>query len=185
MQTEHQQVLSMLKQRNSLIDALTEGVLSKDQFLEENYRLIERLRMKPFQVLSHFEYGLYNYQYYNTMAKYFLRKKYQTHSKRREKECDAAVRNFYFQKDRCILQILDAFREGIEAYPVDVRSLRLQHQLIEIVYTEQEKVIFHTINPQIKQRLIAMGVYSDCCRQSKIHAYINQTFGEQEGVLWK
>lgn len=183
--SEKQQVVQMLEKRNDLIDALSNEELSKDQFIEANYQLVERLCMKPFARVTCFEHGVYNYQYYNTMAKYFLRKKCQTHTKRRVKEYDAAVRNFYFLKDQCIAQLLLFFQEHIIAYPVEVNSLRLQNQLIEIVYTNQEKIILHTINPAIKNQLITMGVFSDQQRRSLIHEYVNQTIGDEEGELWR
>jgi len=39
--------------------------------LEEGYFDIQRLNITPFKVVDSFEKAIYNYQYYNTMAKYY------------------------------------------------------------------------------------------------------------------
>ena len=57
--------------RSSLIVQFSRGEITKKQFLEYNYDLVRRMNLKPFLRIDSYEMGMYNYQYYNVLAKYF------------------------------------------------------------------------------------------------------------------
>ena len=59
------------EERDSLIYQFTKGDISKKEFIEEHYFFIMRLNLKPFKKIDSFEKGLYNYQYFNAVAKYY------------------------------------------------------------------------------------------------------------------
>ena len=68
------QLETFFKKRNDLILELSEGKIDKISFLEKNYELIQNLNMKPLLNISTLEEGMYNYQYYNILAKFFKQK---------------------------------------------------------------------------------------------------------------
>ena len=117
MLSENDKLRRVLRDRNALIDQLDCAAISKEEFLDRNYHLLCRMQMKPFQTVDSVEKGLYNYQYYNTMAKYWSKcGESATHEKKR-KECQNAVANFYHLKDQSILSLLHISRaEPIVAY---------------------------------------------------------------------
>ena len=57
--------------RNSLIIQYKNGDISKREFLEGNFDFVEQMNVKPFSRIDSYEKGMYNYQYYNVLAKYY------------------------------------------------------------------------------------------------------------------
>ena len=56
--------------RDMLIIQHMNGDINKKEYLELNYKYMLDKNVKPFQRIDSFEKGMYNYQYYNMMAKY-------------------------------------------------------------------------------------------------------------------
>ncbi len=174
MLSEKDKLTRVLQKRNALIDALDHERISKQEFLRENYALLQRMQMKPFRVIDCLQKGLYNYQYFNTMAKHTALQRMQAISERKRSEYGNAISNFYHLKDACILEILRLDHcEPIEAYYVETNSKSLSEQLIEIVFTSREKMIFHTVNAEVQTELERMGVFTPKTKRSLIHEYIN------------
>ena len=75
------------KRRNELIKELSIRKIDKLSFLEKNYELIQNLNMKPLLNISTLEEGMYNYQYYNILAKFFKQKSilYSNNKKKQKK----------------------------------------------------------------------------------------------------
>ena len=75
------------KRRNELIKELSIRKIDKLSFLEKNYELIQNLNMKPLLNISSLEEGMYNYQYYNILAKFFKQKSilYSNNKKKQKK----------------------------------------------------------------------------------------------------
>ncbi len=164
--------------RNELIDRLEDGSIDKRAFLQENLALIERLHMRPFTVLNSYERCMYNYQYYNVLAKHYntlAQEQGQDRKGRRNYERYMnKVRNYYVEKDKAtkrLLEVLDY--RGIEAYPLLVRSTRLNERLFEIRVIEKERAILHSMCEIIKASLIARGVYQSEPKESIIDSYVN------------
>ena len=57
------------EKRHSLIIQFNNGDLTKKEFLQENFNFITSLNIKPFIKIDSFEKGMFNYQYYNSLAK--------------------------------------------------------------------------------------------------------------------
>ena len=55
--------------RKESIDLLDESKIDKDSFLSNNLAYIENLDLKPFSTINNISQAIYNYQYYNLMAK--------------------------------------------------------------------------------------------------------------------
>jgi len=57
--------------RNNLIERYSSGEFSKKEFIELNYQFLQELNLEPFAGrIKSFKMGIYNYQYFNIMAKY-------------------------------------------------------------------------------------------------------------------
>ncbi|MCX7711349.1 MAG: hypothetical protein N2484_16030 [Clostridia bacterium] len=167
-----------LKNRQNLIDHYMKGDLSKEEFIEENYRCIHALDIKPFQKIDNVKKAIYNYQYYNVMAKYYQKRAHDL-SKRHESRQDFLEQaNYYYsKKDRVtetLLKLMDF--TGIEAYFVKVKSPNLKKRLFEIVLTDYDDIILHSTSEVIRNMLIHENVFQNEERKSLIDGYINQKY---------
>lgn len=173
MLSERDKLRRVLAERNRLIDKLDRRLLTKEEFHSENYRTLCRWQMKPYPVIRSLEEGIYNYQYYNTLAKEWQRRAGCAPEKNRTRFV-REIRNFFCMKDACILQMLQLDQnERIEAYFVHTASIGLRNRLLEIVYPDREKIVLHTLSPDILQTVQRMGVFTTIIRRSRIHDYIN------------
>lgn len=169
------------QKRNNLIDQLDNREIDKDQFIQGNLSLIQQLSMKPFAQITSFEEGMYNYQYYNTMAKYYhtLANDYKPYKSKQRKyqENFNKCKNFYAEKDKALerMLVLKEYK-NMEAYYVSLYSSRLKNQLYEIVFLDEEKAVFHTLNSAILKLLKENHVFRDEVRESVISDYINTKY---------
>lgn len=166
--------------RNDLIDRLEDNKLNKKDFLLENYLLIDNLNMKPFQNLNSIEKCMYNYQYYNVMAKYYRVKiNNALNSKKQKKTVEvnkSKINNYYIEKDKVILALLELVEnENIIAYPLIINSSRINN-LIEIVILNFERAILHSVNADVVDKLKQKGVFDEIPRLSKIDNYVNSGY---------
>lgn len=122
------------KQRKSLIQQFKKGDMTKKEYIEESYDYIRHMNITPFKRVDNFNKAIYNYQYYNMMAKYcFLRareiKRYEKHPEIYKKYIDK-VNYYYYKKDQTTLkaiELLDYF--DVEAYYIKVTSDYLKNKL--------------------------------------------------------
>lgn len=160
--------------RQSLIDQYLKGDMTKKEYLQKNYEAVIYGDIKAFRNIDTVEKGLFNYQYYNALAKqrksmsamkniaYELKQEYLEQS------------NYYYnKKDKAtslVLKLLD-YRE-VSGYFVKVQSKLLKGKLFEIVIKENE-VILHSTSPYILARLREEGVFQETSRVSLIDEYVN------------
>ncbi|NLD47380.1 MAG: hypothetical protein GX660_09305 [Clostridiaceae bacterium] len=167
-----------LLNRNSLIEQYAKGDLSKDEFIEANYRCINALNIKPFQKIDNVKKAIYNYQYYNVLAKYYQKKAHDLNRYHGGREDFLELSNYYYsKKDDVTLKLLKLLDfTGIEAYYVKVRSPNLKKKLFEIVLKEYDNVILHSKNETILNMLVSENAF--CCeeRNSLVDSYINQKY---------
>ncbi|SKC84095.1 DUF6648 family protein [Maledivibacter halophilus] len=168
--------------RNSLFIQFNNGDITKREFIEEHYYFIQKLNLKPFKHrIDSFEKGIYNYQYYNMVAKYCYMK-----SKDRkliEKHPQVAWKYkqkagyYYSQKDWSTLKLLEHLKfENVEAYFIKVRSKNLKNKLYEIVVKDFKDVILHSKSVSMLNRLRHEGVFQEEIKKSLIDDYINQKY---------
>ena len=161
---ELNEIQKYFKYRQGLIDQYVKGDMTKREYLAKNLEAVLSLRDKPFTIVDTLEKGLFNYQYFNAMAKEC-------------KNTDPAKTDYYYsKKDRAtfsVLRILD-FR-GVEAYFIRVRSPQLRGRLFEIIIQEYQ-MILHSANPEILARLKRERVFAEETRKSVIDGYINQRY---------
>lgn len=164
--------------RNSLIEQYSKGDLSKDEFIEANYRCINALDIKPFQKIDNVKKALYNYQYYNVLAKYYQKRAHDL-GKRNEARNDFLEQSnyYYSRKDDVTMKLLTLIDfTGVEAYYVKVKSPSLKKRLFEIVLSDYDNIILHSINEAILNRLKQENVFNCEERKSLVDSYINQRY---------
>lgn len=166
------------KKRNDLISELSQGKIDKIAFLEKNYELIQNLNMKPLLNISSLEEGMYNYQYYNILAKYFKQKSqlYSNNKKKQKKYNENLMKsnNYYAEKDKYLFRMIDFLdKDSSEAYFIDMNSKRLNNSLFEIVVKDVEFAIFHSMNEKILEKLYEKNIFINETRISKIDDYVN------------
>ncbi len=146
-----------------------------------NYEAIKNSPIKPFIKIDSFEKGLYNYQYYNSQAKYFrtlakeLRysKNYKRDKNKYLNKCD----HFYHLKDISTMKLIKFLSfKGVEAYFVETKSNSLKGKLYEIVLTDYEEAIFHSKSEWLLEELRDAGVFLEGKHRSVIADYINEFY---------
>jgi len=169
------------EERNALIYLFSKGDITKKEFIEKHYNFIMRLNLKPFKKIDSFEKGLYNYQYFNALAKYNkLRardKKLAEKHPELKKEILDNVKKAYRQKDESIISLLRFLDyENLEAYYIKAKSDFLDNKLFEIILHDYEGVVFHSISSRLLEELKREGVFQEIRKKSKIDEYVNKRY---------
>lgn len=168
-----------LKIRSELIAAYENGTISKREFLRKNVNFFNETNMRPFFTVNSLEKGIFNYQYYNSLAKryYILARQKKYVDKRRYNHYLNLCTKHYDLKDRTILAILEYIDyDPIEAYYIETDSKELQNKLYEIILLNQKEAIFHSKANWLKQRLIEKGKFKEGIYPSIIDGYINEKY---------
>lgn len=168
-----------VKKRNELIDLLDEERITKQEFISRNNILINSFNLRPFTEIRTVNEGIFNYQYYNLKAKEYntIANRYKNKKTKKYIVSLNKCRNYYLEKDNTILKILELIEyKNVEAYYIDILSYRMRDNLFEIVLKDYEKMIFHTINENIKQHLIANNVFEPIKKKSLIDSYVNKGY---------
>ncbi|MBC7088316.1 MAG: hypothetical protein H5T96_07595 [Tissierellales bacterium] len=167
--------------RSSLILKYENGDISKKEFLENNYLFVKSMRLNPFLKVDSFEKGMYNYQYYNVLAKYY--KMLSKEIKGNKKQIKSYVtylnkaNNYYHLKDNTILEILKLINfNGAIAYFIQCESKSLSDKLYEIVLLDYKEAIFHSKATWLLEILMAEGIFDVQKRKSIIDEYINEKY---------
>ena len=172
---------SFFKYRDSLIIQYEKGEITKRQFLQENFDSVQRMNIEPFAYVNSYEKGMYNYQYYNVLAKYYnmlageIKEDYKL--VRKYNEYREKTNQYYAKKDQSTLQLLKFLKfENMEAYFIKVESRYLNNKLYEIVLKDYEYAIFHSKSRWLLRVLREERVFIERKRKSKIDEYINEKY---------
>ena len=162
--------------KQSLIDQYVKGDMTKNEYLERNLDAVLSLGIKPFKNIDTVEKGLFNYQYYNAMAKDYQMRM----AAYADNELQAEMRDesnfFYYKKDKSTLAVLNMLNyQNISAYFIKVRSKYLKGRLFEVVLYEYE-MILHSKSGVILRNLRREGVFIEAVKPSLIDGYINQRY---------
>lgn len=169
------------KQRQSLIQLFKKGDITKREYIEESYVYIQQMNIKPFKRVDNFNKAIYNYQFYNMMAKYsYLKakeiKKYDKHPELYKEHLDK-VNHYYYKKDRSTFKAIELLDFcNVEAYHIKVTSPNLKDSLFEIIFKDYEQVILHSKSQWLRERLKEEGVFKDGVKKSLIENYINEKY---------
>lgn len=167
--------------REALIEQFKKGDISKKEFIEQNYSFIQRMNIKPFKNVDNFDKAIFNYQYYNMMAKYcFLQAK---QMRKNDKHTDLTndlmdkVNYNYRKKDDSTLKAIELLNyTNVEAYYIKVSSENLKKQLFEVTFKDYPKIILHSRNQWLVNRLRDEMVFKEGVRRSLIDNYINEKY---------
>lgn len=167
--------------RKESIDLLTEKKINKDEFLERNYLFLINLGLKPFSKIQELEEAIYNYQYYNIMAKIANTKAFKCQNFPKKKKNHTKYindrENYYYLKDVATLSLIDMVGfENIDAYFISLKSKRLTGQIFEIKVKNCDKLILHSKNKKILDRLRNNKAFCEEIRESLIDSYVNRSY---------
>lgn len=170
-----------LKNREFLILQFKKGDLSKKEFIELNFDFINKMNLKPFKKIDSFEKGMYNYQYYNSIAKYYCIKAKDIKAKGKHpklyKKYIEKTNYFYWKKDQSTFQLLKHLNfSNIEAYFIKVNSRFLKDKLYEIVLMDYDNTILHSKSQWLLQILKDRNVFINEKRKSLVDRYVNQKY---------
>ncbi|MDD7306178.1 MAG: hypothetical protein PUG67_06285 [Peptoniphilaceae bacterium] len=167
--------------RKDTIDLLTDGAINKIEFLDLNYDYIKKLDLKPYAKIQNMMEGIYNYQYYNIMAKRSNNQanKY-LHNPKKKRLYSRYINdreNYYCLKDLTTSSIIRLTGyNNIKSYYIKLLSKRLEGKIFEIVLLDYEKLILHSKNDNILKDLKDHHVFDDTVHLSKIHDYVNRSY---------
>lgn len=168
-------------ERSSLIVQFSDGEITKRQFLEYNFDLVRKTNLKPFLRVDTYEKGMFNYQYYNVLAKYYNMLAKETRNTRKHRRYYNYYynkgNNYYHEKDRAALSLLEFLEfKGVEAYYIEVNSKFLRDKLYEIVLLDYEEAIFHSKAKWLLDALRENNVFIEDKKESLIDGYINEPY---------
>lgn len=162
--------------RQALIDQYIKGDMTKREYLESNLDAVLSLNIKPFKNADTVDKALFNYQYYNAMAKDAKIDTYGYSDKEIERMLNERSNYYYGKKDMATLRVLELLEyKNVKAYFIKVRSKYLKNKLFEIIL-EDNNMILHSSNELILKRLKEEMVFSDGVKRSVIDSYINQRY---------
>lgn len=184
--------MNYFKSKNSIFDDFFEhrdmliiqhmnGDINKKEYLELNYKYMLEKNIKPFQRIDSFEKGMYNYQYYNMMAKYHRmiaqeikeKGKHISYYNKYIKEADF----YYNEKDKTIFRLLRFLQfENIESYFIKMESSLLEGKLYEIVLKDFEYAVLHSKSLWLLDVLKKEKVFTEKRKKSVIDYYVNQRY---------
>lgn len=167
--------------RSFLIKMYENNSITKREFLELNYDAIRKSPIRPFVKIDSFEKGLYNYQYYNSLAKYYKtlarELKMSKNAKRDRNTYLNKCNHFYHQKDISSYKLIKYLEfRGVEAYFVETKSPGLRGKLYEIVLKDFDEAIFHSKSEWLLEKLRDAGVFIEGKHESVISEYINERY---------
>ncbi len=167
-----------IKTRDSLISDYSEGNISKQDFLKKNYNYMKKTRIKPFFEVDSFEKGIFNYQYFNSIAKYYKMMASSIKGRSRRKMYFIEQTHLFYQKkDFSIIKLLEFLEfDNVEAYYIKMNSKSLDNKLYEIVLKDYDYAVFHSKSKWLMQDLKKAGVFKDEKKDSVIDEYINEKY---------
>lgn len=167
--------------RDMLIIQHMNGDINKKEYLELNYKYMIEKSIKPFQQIDSLKKGMYNYQYYNMMAKYHRmlaqdikdKGKHVSFYSKFLEEADY----YYNEKDKTSFRLLRFLHyENVEAYFIKMESSRLEGKLYEIVLKDYEFAVLHSKSIWLLEVLKKENVFLDGIKLSVIDYYVNQKY---------
>jgi len=172
---------SFFKNRDKLIISHMNGEIDKKSFLDLNYNYMIDNKIKPFTTIDSFEKGMYNYQFYNIMAKYYkvvaqeLRENGKSLSFYSKYLDD--VKYYYDEKDKTTFRLLRFLKyKNIEAYFINMESSVLEGKLYEIVLKDYEFAVLHSQSEWLLGALKKENVFLNYSKKSVIDYYVNQKY---------
>lgn len=172
---------SFFENRSFLIAQLESGDLTKSQFLDANLEYLNRIGAKPFVKLDSMDKCIFNYQYYNIMAKYYTANAYEIELRGKHQKLAMSFRNKandqYHKKNITISKMLKLVNyENVDSYYVKSKSKKLNNVLYEIVFYDYKEAIFHSTADWLLTILKENDCFIEGKYKSLIDDYINTRY---------
>ncbi len=169
------------ERRTFLIMQYNNGDITKKEFLEKNFDYFCNVNAKPFIKVDSYEKGMYNYQYYNGMAKYCRMLAKEVKGTRKHNRYYNYYlnlgNNYYHKKDESTIAILKLLKfENCEAYYIKLDSEGLKNRIYEIVLQDKKEAILHSKADWLLKILKEEGVFDEEVKKSLISEYINEPY---------
>ncbi len=131
--------------RQALIEQYLKGDMTKREYLAQNFQAVLNLKDKPFKNVDSVDKGLFNYQFYNAMAKQ-AKSESQNYYNREIANSYIDKSNYYYGlKDKSTLKILElSDYQNTEAYFIKVKSKALKNKLFEIILHDKNMILHST-----------------------------------------
>lgn len=163
--------------RQALIDQYVKGDLTKKEYLNRNLDAVLALKDEPFKNVDTVDKGLFNYQFFNALAKDASMEAKRYRYKEYADIYEEQMNYYYDKKDGATMRILQLLNYcGVRAYFIKVRSRELKHKLFEIVLDDREGMILHSTSDVILKRLREENCFSEGEKKSLIDYYINHKY---------
>ncbi len=172
-------IKKFFENRDFLIDEFEAKKIDKTSFIEKNYEFIMNLNLKPFASEMDYRKCIYNYQYYNILAKYrnLEAKDIEFFDKKESERLKEEELYYYKLKDEVTLLFLNLIDyKNVSAYFLNTNSIRLDGKLYEIVFHDYDRAIFHSLDKKILNKLRDRDVFSPVYKDSVISDYVNSSF---------
>lgn len=163
--------------RQALIDQYMKGDLTKKEYLNRNLDAVLALKDEPFKRVDTVEKGLFNYQFFNAMAKDACMEARKYAGKEFCYIYNEQIDYYYDRKDGATMRILELldFR-GVQSYFIKVKSRDLKNKLFEIILRDENNMILHSTSEAVLNRLREENCFSEGVRKSVIDGYINHKY---------
>ena len=163
------------------IDLLSKSKIDKEEFLQRNYSFLESLELKPFSKICELDQAIYNYQYYNIMAKFANARAFKFQNLPKKRNLHSRLindrENYYCLKDKATMSLIEMVGyENIEAYYISLKSKRLTGRIFEISVKTCDRLILHSKNEKILKMLKDQEVFCEEFRKSLIDSYVNRSY---------
>jgi len=169
------------QQRNRLIDALEVGTLDKTSFLEAQYESVFSSGLKPGNgAIRSIREGLFNYQYFNTLAKWerVQSRLYEFRDETRSRDHRRQMDRYYDRKDRETRKLVEfCGADRLEAFYIQLPTKRLEGILLEIILLDEPRAILHTADEGIRNFLEREGIVRTGIFPSVIDSYVKENYG--------
>jgi len=167
--------------RDSLIYQYKKGDLSKKEYIHESHNMLLNLDASPFKNVDSFDKAVFNYHYYNTMAKFMGMKASELNKKQKHQDLYRQVikrkDEYYYQKDAMSWKAVSIIGFiGVEAYNIKVTSTFLKNDLFEIIFRDYPSVVFHSRSKWLKEKLEEEKIFEDRVKRSIIETYVNEKY---------
>ena len=176
---EEKLLKNFIKLRTELIEKLEAKSIDKQEFIIKNYEYFIRIAAKPFIKVDNIEKGIFNYQYYNSIAKFYVLEKKLTSKFNRKKilSLEHKINDMYEKKNQSILSCISIINyKNIDAYYIESSSNKLNNLLYEIVLLDYKYAIFHSTSSFIIQKLNQNAIIVKFLQRSLIEDYINTKY---------
>ena len=170
-----------IERRLALIRAYERGDLNKKEFLQSNLKDIDNSNVRPFFLVDRLEKGIFNYQYYNALAKHYRMEARKVKNRRRNRRDYthylSLSEKYYGKKDETILDILKFMNfNDLYGYFIHCRNKNLEDELFEIVFVNYPEFILHSKSKQIYETLCDHNVFHEDKKRSIIDNYTTDSY---------